>query len=173
MMKSVSRYGQALVVVIAAGCSSSTTGAGASGGSGGSSPTRCADFGGTCSKLGLTGKCAAGTVHVADSSVCPTTEPDCCVAPPAAGTTQRVKDSTLVCTTGGKFPTLAGTCGGQACQLGCECGTSGGTAACDCTRGLPPASKGQEVCSVFACGVITCGVGCTCADSVQGACSCP
>ena len=123
--------------------------------------------------LGITEKGAAGTAHVSGSSLCPATTPDCCVAPPSAGTAQRVKDSALVCTTGGEFPALAGTCGGQACQLGCECGAPGGAATCDCTRGLPPASKAQEVCGVFACGVITCSVGCTCADAAQSACTCP
>lgn len=174
-----SRHGLVLVVVIAAGCSSSTTGAGASSSSSGlpgsttSGPTTCVDFGGACSKLGVASECAAGTARVEDASLCPSTAPDCCLAPPSAGTVRRVNDSGLVCTTAGEFPALAGVCGGQACQLGCECAVSGGAAVCDCTRGLPPASKGHEVCGVFACGVITCSVGCRCADAAQSACTCP
>jgi hypothetical protein len=91
------------------------------------------------------------------------------VPPPPAGTVQQVKSSGLVCTTAGDFPPLTGTCGGQACQIGCECRAS----ECDCSRGLPPSSSGQEICAVFACGVITCAAGCSCADAAQSACSCP
>ncbi len=175
-MKLASFCGLVLVAVTVTGCSSSTTGAGASGSSGlaGSSSPTCADFGGACSKLGITGKCAAGTARVSEAaSLCPATTPDCCVAPPSAGTVARVKDSGLVCTTAGAYPELAGTCGGQACQLGCTCGASGGSAECDCSRGLTPGSKSQEVCGVFACGVITCSAGCSCADAAQSACTCP
>ncbi len=171
----------AAMLIAACGGSGTSRGSGTSGLDGGPASTStstgapsCTDYGGTCSKLGVTGACASGTLHVSSDLVCPPKTPDCCVAPPAAGTIPLSQGYGLVCTQGGDYPTLAGTCGSAGtCALGCECGSAGGAPACDCSRGLTPAPKGKDICEVFGCGVITCSVGCSCADASKSACSCP
>lgn len=175
-----------LAALLACGDSEPTPGAQASndsgGGTEGSADTgvstsglpKCADYGGTCQKLGVTGTCAAGALRVAGSLACPMVTPDCCVPRPANGGVPLSEGFGLVCSEGGKYPALVGTCGmAGPCELGCECTASKATATCDCSRGLTPVPKGQERCELFSCGVISCGIGCTCADPAKGACACP
>jgi hypothetical protein len=169
----------ATMVIAACGSSGASSGSVTSGGDAGPTSTgtgspSCTDYGGTCSKLGLTGECANGTLRVSSDLLCPAKTPDCCVAAPAAGTVPLSQGHGLVCTQSGDYPKVVGTCGtAGACALGCECGSSGGAPACDCSRGLTPAPKGKDICDVFSCGVITCSVGCSCADASKSACSCP
>jgi hypothetical protein len=139
-----------------------------------SSAPACADFAGSC--VAGSGACPAGTVRVGDAStvLCGSSSKSCCVPPPGSGAVVRKADYGLTCTKDGAFTAPDGTCGGTACALGCSCGLTGGKAACDCSRGLPSASpKGTEVCGLFSCGTITCGVGCHCSDAATSACACP
>lgn len=171
----------AAMMMMACGGSGTSSGNGTSGVDAGPASTStstgapsCTDYGGTCSKLGVTGECASGTLHVSSDLVCPPKTPDCCVAAPAAGTIPLSQGFGLVCTQGGAYPKAAGICGSAgACALGCECRSAGGAAECDCSRGVTPAPKGKDICDVFGCGVITCSTGCACADASKSTCSCP
>ena len=169
------------VMMIAACGSGTSTGNGTSDVDGGPAftPTStgapsCTDYGGTCSKLGVTGACASGTLQVSSDLLCPAKTPDCCVAAPAAGTVPLSQGYGLICTRGGAYPEVAGTCASAgACALGCECRSAGGATECDCSRGVTSAPKGKEICAIFSCGVITCSAGCACADASKSACTCP